>query len=60
MVGEQQRLVLYEGQNYQEVVSDFGRKYDLCHKKQARLMQIIKEQLNTIQMPPVDEHDELN
>jgi hypothetical protein len=55
LIGKQKRLVIYEGDNHEDIVRKFASNNKLSKRKEAKLIQIVQEQLSLIQMPTVDE-----
>eukprot|EP00347_Sterkiella_histriomuscorum_P014159 403361937 len=54
---EMSRIIIFEGDNAQDVADNFCRDNQLDEKKKAKLLNIIQAQMNTI-LPKIDEENE--
>jgi hypothetical protein len=52
------RLTIHSDEDYKSVVSDFSQKLGLNHREQKKVLNVVKDQLNSAQLQSVDESEE--
>jgi len=50
--GESARIVVYKGDEAEDVIDTFGNEHNLNEKKRAKLLEVLKSQLSQIKRKP--------
>jgi hypothetical protein len=52
------RLTIHSDEDFKSVVSDFSAKLGLNHREHKKVLTVVKDQLNSIQLQSVEESEE--